>query len=63
MRETQVSDVDHLSDQELADCAVIAEILLDKVQPGDLTEKLRDRRKVFLDALVTRGAIPSYSFV
>jgi len=64
MPETQVSDVGHLSVRELADSALVAEDLLGRMREGSwLVEKLRDRRKVYLDELVTRGAIASYSFV
>ncbi len=64
MRETQVSDVADLPVGVLAQAALIAESLLDR--PGvteDTKELLADRRKVFLDELVGRGAIPGYSFV
>jgi len=64
MSETQVSDVGHLSIRELADSALVIEGLLDRMREGSwLVEKLRDRRKVYLDELVARGALTSYSFV
>jgi hypothetical protein len=62
--ETQVSDVAHLSTQELANSALVTEDLLGRMREGSwLVEKLRDRRKVYLDELVSRGAIKHYSFV
>lgn len=64
MSETQVSDVGHLSIPELADSALVIEDLLGRMREGTwLVEKLRDRRKVYLDELVARGALTSYSFV
>lgn len=64
MPETQVSDVGHYSIPVLADSALLVEKLLDaEISDQDLVEKLRDRRKVYLDELVARGAIEPYSFV
>lgn len=63
-RETQLSDVGHLSVPALANSALLVESYLDMEFLSDwLTEKLRDRRKVYLDELVARGAIESYTFV
>jgi hypothetical protein len=63
MSETQISDVSHLSVPELADSALYIESLLERTLPeSSFAQSLVDRRKVYLDELVARGALTHYSF-
>jgi hypothetical protein len=57
-------DVREMSVSDLADAALRVEGYLEVQGRSTRTiEKLQERRQAYLDELVTRGALDSYSFV